>query len=54
MIPIISELVLLSIMAIIRFPMGRFTPVLFTIVYIISVIFTINKIEKLEDKNVSE
>ncbi len=54
MIPIISELVLLSIMAIIRFPIGRFTPVLFTVVYIISVIFTINKIEKLEDKNVSE
>lgn len=44
--PIIFELVLFSILAITRFPMGRFTPVLFVLTYILSIWYVVNLNEK--------
>ena len=46
LIPIIAELLLLSWMAIVRFPIGRITPVFIILVYIASVWYAMNRIEK--------
>lgn len=46
LIPIIAELILLSWMAIVRIPIGRFTPVLVILMYIASILYVINKNEK--------
>ena len=45
-VPVIGELVLLSIIAITRIPLGRLTPILVIAVYIISLLCVINKNEK--------
>jgi len=45
-IPIISELLLLSWMALVRIPVGRFTPALVLLIYIASIWYTMKKIEK--------
>ena len=45
-IPVIAELVLLSWMAIVRIPIGRFTPILSILVYIASIWLVVNKNEK--------
>ena len=45
-IPVIAELILLSWMAIVRIPIGRFTPILVIFVYIASIWFVMNKNEK--------
>ena len=45
-IPVVAELVLLSVIAITRIPVGRFTPVLVILTYIASIMYVINKIEK--------
>ena len=44
--PVIAELLLLSWMAIVRIPIGRFTPILIILVYIASIWFVMNKNEK--------
>ena len=49
-IPVFAEAVLLSIIAITRLPVGRFTPVFVLLVYIISIFFVIRQNEKSEDK----
>lgn len=46
LVPAISELVLLSLIAITRMPLGRLTPLLVIAVYMISLICLINKNEK--------
>lgn len=46
LIPAVAELLLLSWMAIVRIPIGRFTPALVTLVYAASVWYTMEKIEK--------
>ena len=45
-IPVIAEAILLSWIAIVRIPVGRFTPVLVILVYIASILYVINKNEK--------
>lgn len=45
-IPVIAELVLLSWMAIVGIPIGRFTPSLVILVYVASVWYTMRKIEE--------
>lgn len=45
-IPIIGELVLLSIIAIMRIPVGRITPILLIAMYIFTIMYVINKNEK--------
>ena len=45
-IPVIAELLLLSWMAIVRIPIGRYTPIFIILVYIASIWFIIKKIEK--------
>ena len=45
-IPVVAELVLLSVIAITRIPVGRITPVLVILTYIASIMYVINKIEK--------
>ena len=45
-IPVIAELLLLSWMAIVRIPIGRFTPILVILVYIASIWFAMNQNEK--------
>ena len=45
-IPVIAELILLSWIAIVRIPVGRFTPVLVILVYIASILYVINESEK--------
>lgn len=45
-IPVIMELLLLSIMAITRIPVGKLTPVLVIIVYVMSIIYVIKENEK--------
>lgn len=45
-IPVIAELLLLSWMAIVRIPVGRFTPVLVILIYIASILYVIEKNEK--------
>lgn len=45
-VPVIAELLLLSWIAIVRIPVGRFTPVLVILVYIASILYVINKNEK--------
>lgn len=45
-VPVIAELILLSWMAIVRIPIGRFTPILIILVYIASIWFVMNKNEK--------
>lgn len=45
-IPVVAELVLLSVIAITRMPVGRFTPVLVILTYIASIMHVINEIEK--------
>jgi len=45
-IPIISELLLLSWMALVRIPVGRFTPALVLLIYIASIWYTMKEIEK--------
>ena len=45
-IPVVAELVLLSVIAITRIPVGRFTPVLVILTYIASIMHVINEIEK--------
>lgn len=45
-IPLVAELVLLSWMAIVRIPIGRFTPVLVILVYIASILYVIKVNEK--------
>lgn len=46
LIPAVAELILLSWMAIVRIPIGRFTPALLILVYAASVWYTMEKIEK--------
>lgn len=46
LIPVVAELLLLSLMAIVRIPIGRFTPVLVIFVYVASVWYAMEKIEK--------
>ena len=45
-IPVVVELLLLSWMAIVRIPVGRFTPVLVLLVYVASIWYTMKEIEK--------
>ena len=45
-IPIIAELLLLSWMAIVRIPIGRFIPIFVILVYVASIWFVIKEIEK--------
>lgn len=45
-IPVVAELLLLSWMAIVRIPIGRFTPVLVLLVYVASIWYTMKEIEK--------
>lgn len=45
-VPVIAELILLSWVAIVRIPVGRFTPVLVILVYIASILYVISKNEK--------
>ncbi|MBQ2836309.1 MAG: hypothetical protein IJE68_05710 [Clostridia bacterium] len=45
-VPVIAELLLLSWIAIVRIPIGRFTPVLVILMYIASTLYVINKNEK--------
>lgn len=45
-IPLIAELILLSWIAIARIPVGRFTPMLVILIYVISVIYVTRKNEK--------
>lgn len=45
-IPVVAELLLLSWMAIVRIPIGRFTPALVILVYVASVWYTMKRIEK--------
>lgn len=44
--PVIGELVLLSIIAITRIPMGRFIPILFVVMYIFTIWYVISQNEK--------
>ena len=44
--PVVAQLVLLSVIAITRIPMGRFIPTLMILVYIASVWYTMKEIEK--------
>lgn len=46
LIPIIAELLLLSIISITRLPLGEFTPICVLVVYIISIMYVIRKNEK--------
>lgn len=46
LIPVVAELLLLSLMAIVRIPIGRFTPALVIFVYVASVWYAMEKIEK--------
>lgn len=46
LIPIIAELLCLSIIAITRIPLGIYTPIIIIIVYIISILYLTNKYEK--------
>lgn len=46
LIPAIAESILLSWMAIVRIPVGRFTPVLVILLYVASIWFTMKEIEK--------
>ena len=46
LIPIVAELVLLSIIAITRLPLGKFTPISVIAVYIISILYVIKRNEK--------
>lgn len=46
MIPIVSELVLLSIIAITRLPLGRFTPIFVIAVYVASILTVVKKNEE--------
>ena len=45
-IPVVAELLLLSWIAIVRIPVGRFTPTLVLLVYVASIWYTMNEIEK--------
>ena len=45
-VPVVAELLLLSWMAIVRLPIGRFTPALVILVYVASVWYTMKRIEK--------
>ena len=45
-IPVIAELILLSWMAIVRIPVGRFTPVFVILMYIASILYVIKENEK--------
>ncbi len=45
-IPVVAELLLLSWIAIVRIPVGRFVPVLVLLVYVASVWYTMKEIEK--------
>lgn len=45
-IPVLAEAILLSWIAIVRIPVGRFTPVLVILMYIASILYVINKNEK--------
>ena len=45
-IPIIAILVLLSIIAITRIPVGRFIPVVVILVYVLSILYVVQQIEK--------
>ena len=46
LIPIVAELLLLSIIAITRLPLGKFTPICVIAVYIISILYVVRKNEK--------
>ena len=46
LIPIVIILILLSLISITRFPVGRFTPVMVIIVYVLSIIYVVKQIEK--------
>lgn len=45
-IPAVAELLLLSWMAIVRIPVGRFTPVLLLLIYVASIWYTMKEVEK--------
>ena len=45
-IPIIGELLLLSVIAIVRIPIGRTTPILIILMYIISILYVTRKNEE--------
>jgi len=45
-IPVVAELLLLSWMAIVRIPVGRFTPVLLLLIYVASIWYTMKEVEK--------
>lgn len=45
-VPVIAEELLLSWMAIVRIPIGRFTPVLVILAYIVSILYVIKKCEE--------
>ena len=45
-VPVVAELLLLSWMAIVRIPIGRFTPAFVILVYVASVWYTMKRIEK--------
>ena len=45
-VPVVAELLLLSWMAIVRIPLGRFTPTIVLLVYVASVWFAMKEIEK--------
>lgn len=46
LIPVVAELLLLSVIAITRIPLGRFTPILVIAMYIASVIYIVKRNEK--------
>lgn len=52
--PVIAEVMLLSVIAITRIPMGRIIPTLFIGMYILSIWYVINQNEKDKDEIVSE
>ena len=50
-IPALCEILLISLIAITRIPVGVYTPTLVLVTYLASITYTVIKIEKQADKN---
>ena len=50
-IPVLCEILLISLIAITRIPVGVYTPTLVLVVYLASITYTVIKVEKQADKN---
>ena len=50
-IPVLCEILLISLIAITRIPVGEYTPTLVLVVYLASITYTVIKVEKQADKN---